>query len=115
MPIGSLKDDFTNIPEGTKLIVGSILFQKLELPSEANAAPACNGKGEQAQPKTVASPGASAGVARSGGDTAKVAKGVSSEGTGKPGANGEGDSFTRIDIRVGRVTKVRLGVTAFDA
>ena len=43
MPIGSLKADFTNIPPGSKLTVGSILFNMLELPEEAAAPEASPG------------------------------------------------------------------------
>lgn len=85
--IGSLKADFTNIPAGTKLTVGSILFKMLELPPEpaqTDAAP--KGTGTQLQTPEAASP---------------TREGESREG--------QGDSFSNIDIRVGKITKVRNG------
>lgn len=90
MPISTLKSDFTNIPAGTKVTVGSILFGMLELPEEVvatDAAPA--GTGERLQTQAVARPAAAA-VADGGGG----------------GHVGEGDPFSRIEIKVGRITKV---------
>lgn len=102
MPIDLLKTDFTNIPKGTKLTVGSILFSKLELPTEepATSAPV-SGQGEQLTTRKVSRPGGAGGEA---------AEPAASSGTGGRGATeeaAEGDSFTRIEIRVGRITKVR--------
>ena len=99
MPIGSLKADFTNIPPGTKLTVGSILFNMLDLPEGvAVTDAAAPGSGEQLQTKSAAKRApASNGVAPASGSAAKV---------GEAG-EGEGDSFSRIEIRVGRITKVR--------
>lgn len=92
--IGSLKADFTNIPAGTKLTVGSILFKMLELPPESaqtDAAP----KGTGAQLQTPAS-------------VRPTREGESRQG--------QGDSFSNIDIRVGKITKVRSsGISCLQA
>lgn len=103
VPIGLLKADFTNIPEGTKLTVGSILFQKLDLPTEAGTAATCNGQETKAQTKPANGAGASK-AARAATGAAKGAGGVPVDAKG---ASEEGDSFTRIDIRVGRIVQVR--------
>ncbi len=110
IPIGSLKTDFTNVPAGTKITVGSILFGMLELPEEAVATDAAAvGTGEQLQTQAAAAPAAAA-----------VANGGSGPATSKPkakakakpaqsgggGEGAEGDPFSRIEIKVGRITKV---------
>lgn len=101
--IGSLKTDFTNIPPGTKLTVGSILFKILELPDETvvlEAATNGRGAGEQLQTQMAAKPAAA---------EAKRAT-VASAGSGGGDGGGEGDSFSRIEMRVGKITKVCCGV-----
>lgn len=102
VPIGALKTDFTNIPVGTKLTVGSILFKMLDLPEEASSAAseavsALQGVGEQLQTRKAAGPSA---AKPNGNGPAKRTGGA--EAT-------EGDSFSRIEIRVGRISKVRTG------
>lgn len=105
VPIGSLKTDFTNIPPGTRLTVGSILFSKLELPPETNAAviAAC-GAEEQLKTRPAAAPAAAS--ARANGEAANEKGNGKVEGRGGGEAASE-DSFSRIEIRVGRITKVR--------
>lgn len=108
MPIGSLKADFNNIPPGTKLTVGSILFSMLDLPEEV-AAPESNpgaapAAGEQLQTQSAAkrSPDSSGASG-----TAPASGSVANGGGAGAAGGGEGDSFSRIEIRVGRITKVR--------
>lgn len=109
MPIGSLKADFTNIPPGTKLTVGSILFSMLDLPEETAAAEANPGAapvaGEQTKSAAKQSPDSSyaSGTAPASGSVA-IAGG--SEAEAGAAGSGEGDSFSRIEMRVGRITKV---------
>ncbi|CAM9158865.1 unnamed protein product [Ectocarpus sp. 8 AP-2014] len=93
VPIASLKPDFSNIPAGTKVTVGSILFGMLDLPDEVAAVPAApGGAGEQLQTQKAAKPAAVA-----------MANGGGSGGAG--GGEAEGDPFSRIEIKVGRITK----------
>lgn len=108
MSICSLKTDFTNIPPGTKLTVGSILFKILDLPEEAgeSEAPAKQVTGEKLQIQTAARPAVAA------------ARGAAIAAAGCGGGGGEEDSFSRIEIRVGRITKVcaaDIGAVRFGA
>lgn len=97
VPIASLKPDFSNIPAGTKVTVGSILFGMLDLPDEVAASPAApSGAGEQLQTQKAAKPAAVA-----------VANGGGNGGAG--GGEAEGDPFSRIEIKVGRITKASRG------
>ncbi|CAM9485685.1 unnamed protein product, partial [Hapterophycus canaliculatus] len=94
VPTSSLKTDFTNIPSGTKVTVGSILFGMLDLPEEVVAPQAApEGAGEQLQTKAAAGP-AAAGAAAAG------------KTQGGAGEEAQGDAFSRIEMRVGRITKV---------
>lgn len=107
MPICSLKPDFTNLPAGTRVTVGSILFGMLELPEEV-AAPesAPGGSGEQLQTQAAASP---APAVANGGGGATASSKPKSKPKPKPAAGGQeaaGDPFSRIEIKVGRITKV---------
>ena len=108
VPIGSLKADFTNFPAGTKVTVGSILFGMLELPEEAAAtAAAPGGSGEQLQTQAAASPAPAA----ANGATASKAKSKpkpkpKAAAAGGGGQEAGGDPFSRIEIKVGRITKV---------
>lgn len=106
MPIGALKDDFTNIPAGSKLTVGSILFNMLDLPPEEEAvSTAAAGAGEQLQIQTAGGSSATSngGAVASAPKSKKPPKGASLGNSGEL----EGDSFSRIEIRVGRIVKVR--------
>lgn len=109
MPIDSLSTGFDNIPPGTALTVGSILFSKLDLPevsSAPTAAPATNGAGEQLQ--TERSSRSTAPKGSVGGDAPAGGKGRGNgSGGGAGGAAADAsDSFSRIEIRVGRIEKV---------
>lgn len=111
MPISSLKADFTNFPPGTKVTVGSILFGMLELPEEVAAtAAAPGGSGEQLQTQAAATPAPAAANGGGGASTSSKAKAKAKpKPKTKPATGGqeaEGDPFSRIDIRVGRITKV---------
>lgn len=97
--------------------MGSILFSILDLPEEAAAPPpiAAQGAGEQLKTRAVAGPSAGvsnggAGVDGSGG-APKSGKGASKKAPkrvgGGEGSEQEGDSFSRIEIRVGKITKAR--------
>lgn len=111
MPTSSLKTDFTNIPAGTKVTVGSILFGMLDLPEEVVATEAApGGAGEQLQTKSAAGPAATANGGGAAPSEAKASAKANGKKQGAQGGGGEeapGDAFSRIDIRVGRITKVR--------
>lgn len=93
--------------------MGSILFNKLDLPTETPPLAPSNGTGQgpQAELATISGGSAKAKGKAKGNSNAK--QGVSN-GTGGVAAKGgedsegEGASFTRIEIRVGRITKVCL-------
>lgn len=75
--------------------MGSILFGMLDLPDEVAAIPAApGGAGEQLQTHKAAKPAAVA-----------VANGGGSGSGGAGGEEAEGDPFSRIEIKVGRITK----------
>lgn len=107
MPISSLKADFTNFPAGTKVTVGSILFGMLELPEEVvektEAAP--GGSGEQLQTQAAAGPAPAAANGVGGTSTSK-AKSKPKPKQAAGGQEAEGDPFSRIEMKVGRITKV---------
>lgn len=111
MAIGSLKADFNNIPPGSKLTVGSILFSMLDLPEEVaapepnpGAAPAA---GEQLQTQSAGKRSQTQSGSSGASGTAPASGSVANGGGAGAAGLGEGDSFSRIEIRVGRITKVR--------
>jgi methionine--tRNA ligase beta chain len=98
----NLRDDFYNLVPGTVVTVGEILFQKLEVPLPpvpADIATATAG--------APAAPGA-AGAAKAGGGGGakgpKAAKAAAAAAEDEEAAH-EID-FTKIDLRVGRITRV---------
>eukprot|EP00752_Nemacystus_decipiens_P011387 g10117.t1 len=109
-PISSLKADFTNFPAGTKVTVGSILFGMLDLPEEVAAtAVAPGGSGEQLQTQAAASPGPAVANGGGGGGASSTSSKPKPKPKPKPAGGGqeaEGDPFSRIEIKVGRITKV---------
>lgn len=80
----------------------------LELPEEVAAtAAAPGGAGEQLQTQAAAGPAPA--VANGGGGGASTSSKAKSKAKPKPAAGGqeaEGDPFSRIEIKVGRITKV---------
>ncbi|CAM9458655.1 unnamed protein product [Discosporangium mesarthrocarpum] len=106
IPIRDLRSDFQNIPPGNRLTTGSILFKKLDLPEvEKNPAPATGGGGDGAGAGETGT-GGEKGKGKVGGGNGEGENG-SGKGGGKEGADPDDqDNFTRIDIRVGRITKV---------
>lgn len=104
LPIGALRSDFTNIPAGTRLTVGSILYKKLDLPEEEPST--ALGTGEQRPTSAVSKPAAVANGDEESGRRKELKGGTRANG-GETRPDPAQDSFTRMDIRVGRITKVQ--------
>lgn len=98
--IKDLRPDFKNISAGTKTSVGRILYKKLDMPEE---------EGSEGVQNNVAACASEAPLAKGKAVEPSAAATKKDKKKKKPVADivgPEQDHFTKIDIRVGRITKV---------